>query len=233
MQTTFPLQLKVIFKQCIKSEFSELNRLISPFLFALSILVLFHFSFDVSNSTNIHSIFVGQLFLVVLFALQICLMKQFDIELRDQSLKILKTYPISISSLFVAKLIVTFFSSLMITMFTLVFAVLLNFSQITDILFNPGFLGSLGLVLLGVSSIGCLLSALVYQSSGREILFPILFFSLASPLFIVGIQSSLVFLAPSDLDTAVLGQNCLTILGGLNIIYFTLGVLLFEEIMKT
>ena len=234
MQVSFFSQLSILFFQCLKCEFSEKERMVSPLLFGLSLLVLFNFSFGetLSVSQNVNAVFVGQLFLVLLFSLQISLLKQFDVEINDQSLKIIRTSPIDWSAFFFAKLMVIFFCSLMITGSTLVFSILFNFSQLSFVFYNFGFLFSLILVLLGVSAIGCLLAILVSQSSGREVLFPILFFSLTSPLFIIGIQAALSFLATDDVNATILGEKCLGILIGLVVIYVTLGWILFEEVMK-
>ena len=80
----------------------------------------------------------------------------------------------------------------------------------------------------GLSSMGVLLSTLTYSAKGRESIFPILYFPLTIPILLASIQASLAFISGSS-DA----WNWFGIIGGFDIIYFTLGSLLFGELISS
>jgi heme exporter protein B len=79
----------------------------------------------------------------------------------------------------------------------------------------------------GLLALGILLSSLVLTASGKEVLFPVLFFPLSVPLLLASLEGMLALIGKdTDLTLRWLG-----LAGGGGVIYTTLGVLLFGEIM--
>ena len=70
------------------------------------------------------------------------------------------------------------------------------------------------------------MSSVLQRLNGREILFPLFFYPLSSPLFLIGLQAaSFTFEARSveSLQFVLLGIDC---------VYLVLGFLLFDEILN-
>jgi heme exporter protein B len=92
--------------------------------------------------------------------------------------------------------------------------------------FAAAFLG-----LTGLTSLGVLLSAATLKASGREIIFPLLYFPLSTPILLSAIESSLAYFENSSSS----GQwiQWLILLVCFNVISFTLGLLLFGELVDS
>lgn len=125
-------------------------------------------------------------------------------------------------SLFLSKFLA---STALLCFLTLIF--LLGFG----LLFEPALL-SIGVAavifptLLGLSALGTLLSMIAVTSSGREILFPVIYFPLVIPLL-----GGEVLLLREILDGGEPGGFPLKLVWGLGVLYTALGALLFEETM--
>lgn len=210
----------------VKCERAAKERLYAPLLFASTLLVIFNFSFD-GKITRDYSceIFVAEVFITFLFAMQLSFLRQFDIETEDNAFDHLRLHQVSSYSLFMGKYLVSLVTGLVILIPTVLLAFFFHLSVLSHIDLNWQFCVVMLLVLAGISTLGCLISSLIQKMNGREALYPLLFYPLACPLFLVGLQSAYISLTSKE------GANLMGILLGLDFIYLVLSLLLFDEIM--
>lgn len=213
-------QFKMIFAHGIRVDLKDRERLLSPLLLAATLVVLFAFATGELVDESRFKIFAAEVLLIIMFTLQGVYLRLFDPESEDGAVLLLESYPVSFKAYFVAKFCLCVLFSIVILVPTILLTGL--FHQI-----DPGPAMGLGfLVVLSLSSLGVLLSALTLKASGRETLFPILYFLLASPVLLGAVQA----LAKSAGGTADPVQHWYALLVGCAVIYFTLGLVLFEEL---
>jgi len=227
MQTGFSRQLYILVRHGVRAEFAEKDRLISPFLFAATMLIMFAFAVGQVKEDLVIKIFLAQTFLTLLFALQTSFARIFDPDQKDKVFQLLQCYPINHSAWFLAKYILVLFVGTAILVPTMLLAGLLNHDPNIQLL-NPMVFLVAFLALAGLASLGVLLSAMTLRASGREMLFPLLYFPLSTPVLLAAIQSSMVFLTPDSAETPL---QWIGLLSSFDVIYFTLGILLFSELV--
>lgn len=226
---TFFQQFAQIVAQGVKAELAEKDRLISPLLFAATMLILFAFAVGDVDDELVIKLFLAQTFLTMLLALQTSFARIFEPDQRDRVFELLQTYPINYSALFLGKYVLVLMLGLSIVLPTMVFSGFLHDSATIKLL-NPLVFLVAGLALCGLVALGVLLSALTLRASGKEVLFPILYFPLATPILLAAIQSSANFL---DARMQTAPWQWVGLLLAFDIVYFTLGVLLFGELAES
>jgi heme exporter protein B len=223
-------QLKVLLGQGLKAELAEKQRLVSPLLFGATILILFSFAMGEIPSFLVSKMFLAQTFLTILFALQASFVRTFEPDQKDKVFELLQTYPINPSAWFLSKYILVLGLGSAIVFPTMLLAGLLmdtsGVKLLQPFVFAAAFLG-----LTGLTSLGVLLSAATLKASGREIIFPLLYFPLSTPILLSAIESSLAYFENSSSS----GQwiQWLILLVCFNVISFTLGLLLFGELVDS
>jgi len=228
MMTNAWQQYRALVSQGVRAELADLERLVSPVLFAITLLLLFAFAMgDVDDSLRIR-VYLAETMLTALFALQVSFARLFEPDRQDRVFDLLRTYPVSHTALFLAKysLILILGTATMIP--TLVFGAFLN-QTANQHLFSWSVVGISLLALAGLGALGVLLSAMTLKANARQILYPLLYFPLTAPVLLAAVQSSRLCLdggrAASDI------KAWLGLLLGFDCIYVTLGILLFTELV--
>ncbi len=218
-------QFKTLFTFGLKNEWRHKERMFTPVLFSLAVILLFKFT-SASFSEDIEAkIMIGQILVTCFLALQIILQRTFELDDTDGVFTLIQTYRISPSAWFCAKFANIVLLGLLVIVVLLVCMNVLNpgQSELIWMFFVP-----IALAVLALSPLGILLSALTAQANGRQILFPILYFPLSTPVLI---SSSSVCLQYAT-DNAVGSPSAwLGLLVGMSIIFFTLCLLLFAELV--
>lgn len=218
--------LKNLLGHYIKCELSSFERFYSPLLFASTILVIFHFAFGESlPSESLSKVFVAEVFVALLFSVQMSFLRLFDLETEDQALDIMKASNIKSSALFLSKYLVTFISSCVLAVPVVALSLFFQGSRSLPSFSFLNLLMIIFLVLGGLSSLGSLLSVLLARLNSREVLYPLLFYPLSSPLFILGLQTAHFSFSGAEINPL------LWVLIGLDCLYFALGFLLFDEVL--
>lgn len=207
-------------------ELADKERLISPILFATTMLILFAFGIGETSEDLIIKIFLAQTFLTLLFSLQITFARIFDPDEKDKVFQLLQCYPINHAAWFLGKYTLVILVGSLVLVPTMLLAGLLNHNPKAPLLTPEIFLIAF-LALAGLASIGVLLSAMTLKASGREVLFPLIYFPLSTPVLLAAIQSSQVLLSGNNSD--ILWQ-WVGLLVCFDVIYVTLGILLFGEL---
>src|SRR2546421_4269782 len=177
----------------LRTEFRSRELLTTTVVFILLVVVLFSFTFDPTAEES-KKFGPGLLWLAFLFAASLMLQPCF---LREQTNDTLSALRLSVSdpfAIFLSKLCANTLFLLFTELLLLpIFAVLYNvplfrvFPQLDVVLF----LGSLGL-----SATGTALSAISAQARMRELLLPVLFLPLLTPLLIASTEATAALLGP-------------------------------------
>jgi heme exporter protein B len=232
MRAAFFAQYWLILKQGFAAELSDKERLLSPVLFAMTLLLLFSFAMGNLDESLRTRIYTAQSFLTAFFALQLSFSRLFEPEQRDSVFDLMRTYPISHAAWFLAKYTLLLILGGLILVPTMVFGAFLQQTVRTPLLHLPVF-GVAFLALAGLAALGLLLSVMTLKANGRQILYPLLYFPLTTPVLLAAVQASLLYMDHAALDAIqqTTAQSWLGLLAAFDVIYFTLGLLLYSELV--
>jgi len=224
------LQFRTLLAQNIQAEWASAERWISPLLFALTVLLLFAFAFGRVEAAFIPQLFVAATFLTAFFALQIAFSRVLEPDMQDRVFDQMRSYPIAPTAWFVSKYLLVLMLGLMILMPTLVLADLfINESSISFLSFPLFAIAACSLIALG--ALGVLLSTMMLRSNAKQILYPLLYFPLTTPVLLAAVETSKALLIEQkSLDQLLSSWLGLLVISG--IMYFTLSLLLFGELIK-
>jgi heme exporter protein B len=226
-------QFRILFHQTLKAEFADRERVISPILFAMVILVVVAFTFGEPAPELRPAAFVAQVFLSLLLATQTALARAFDPEHQDRAFDLLRAAPVSPGAIFLAKLAVVLMQGATILVPSIAISALFcGVSLPPDRLF--AFTGLCLLTVAGLGSLGVTLAAMTLKAHARTVLFPLLFFPLSTPLLLAGTQGGAAIVAPETMvAAATMISGWVTVSMSANVIFLTLGILLFGELVKS
>lgn len=221
-------QYKTIVAQGLRAELADKERLVSPVLFSITMLLLFSFALGELDASLKARVYLAQTFLTAFFALQLTFSRLFEPDRQDRVFDLMRSYPVSHTAWFLAKYTLVVLLGLMVLAPTLLFGAFLHQTDKAPV-FSWTVCGIALLALLGLAALGILLSAMTLKANSRQILYPLLYFPLTTPVLLAAVQASLLVLeSAKDADAL---KAWLGLLAGFDVIYFTLGVLLFTELV--
>lgn len=192
--------------------------------FSLLVVVLFSFAFDPTMAAS-RQIAGGILWVALLFASVTALNQTWARELRHQVLDAQRMAPSPASALFLAKVLANFiFVTVIEIVLAPLFIVFYNLHAVGQgwwmLLVLP--LGTLALVVNGT-----FFAALSLRTRNREMLLPLILFPITVPALLAMVQSTSAILT-GELDPGL----WIRMLGGYDVIFLTLCLLLFETILN-
>ncbi|MDD9951296.1 MAG: heme exporter protein CcmB [Zetaproteobacteria bacterium] len=196
----------------------------TPIFFALTIWLIFQFGHEYKQTLSGDLSWVSEFHLALFFAAELSIVSAFTPDLEDNGLNFLLQGLPSPLYLFVSKILVTCIQIVRIWLPL----ILVHSSWFIPQGYELGTVWPWAnglLTILGLSTLGILLSALTMTTKVREILFPFLFFPMVIPVLLCSMESSIAYVQ-QDLTTA---QTWLWLLTGFNVIFMTLGLLLFDQ----
>ena len=194
--------------------------------FAISILVLFSFAFDVTSEDIRHSA-GGLLWLVFVFAGALVFNRGFARELPNECLDALLASPLRPGSLVIGKAIANFVSLVLVEAVSLIV-----FGIFYDMRWwlHPAYLAAVfALTTWGVSILGAVFGALTVNLRLRELMLPVIVYPVLIPLLIGAIELTNDLFLPA----AVPGAEFIwaRILIVFDIVFTSLAVLLADSIL--
>jgi heme exporter protein B len=199
----------------LKLEWRSKDAINSMLFFALLVVVIFSFSFDLTAEES-RRIAGGLIWVALLFAAVVALNQTWARELRNHVLDAYRIAPSPLEALFLAKVLGNFiFVSVLELLITPLFIVFYNLRSIgpTYELILVSLLGNWALVVNGT-----FFGAMSIRTRSREVMLPLLLFPISIPAILAMVSSttatltgegsaylSLVFLAVYDLVFTVLG----------------------------
>lgn len=226
----FAAQCRLLFVQGWRGELADKERIISPALFAVTMLLVFAFAIGEVDRATVPKIYVAQTFLTLFFALQLSFARVFEQDRQDKVFDVMRTYPISHGAWFLSKYALVVTLGLLTLIPTMVFGALLNQIPGMPLMWSWVTLGIAVLALLGLSAIGVLLSAMTLRAQARQMLYPLLYFPLTAPVLLGAVQGALQHLESNAVTADV--QAWVGLLVAFDVIYFTLSILLYGELVE-
>lgn len=215
-------QIWTILWKDIRCELRSKQMLGGMGLFALLVLVIFNFAFDL-RVDNQAAVAPGALWVAFVFASFLGLGRTIAAEREKGSFDRLLLCPVDRKAVYLAKLLgnVLFIGVVEIVALP-VFAILFN------VPFAVG--GLLPIVLLGtigIASVGTLFSAMAAATQARELLLPILVFPLIVPIVIASVRATSALMVVTANEPPWLG-----LIAAFDAIFLSLSTILFEYVIE-
>src|SRR6266403_2742807 len=207
----------------------ELRRresLLTMFFFGTLLLFVFHFSFDLAPD-KIAEMAPGLLWLAFLFTGTLGLAQLFNAERENHCLDALLLSPLDRGALFLAKTSFNLILMLLVEVVVIpLFWILFNLSSwnLLPQIFLVSLLGT-----VGFCSLGTMMAAVTLRARARELLLPLVLFPLMIPVILGTIRCMENILRMGDFGEAL---PWLRLLLGFDVIFLTLGVLLFDHVIE-
>jgi heme exporter protein B len=208
----------------------ELRRresLLTMFFFGTLLLFVFHFSFDLAPD-KVAEMAPGLLWLAFLFTGTLGLAQLFNAERENHCLDALLLSPLDRGALFLAK---TGFNLILMLLVEIVviplFWILFNLHSwnLLPQIFLVSLLGT-----VGFCGLGTMMAAVTLRARARELLLPLVLFPLMIPVILATIRCMENILRMGELGEAL---PWLRLLLGFDVIFLTLGVLLFDHVIES
>ncbi len=207
-------------------EIRRRESLISMFFFGVVLLFLFHFSFEIPRE-RVADMAPGLLWLAFIFTGTLGLNQLFQVERENQCLEALLLSPMDRGAFYLAKVFFNFTTMLLVELFVFpLFWILFNldFWRLLPSLFLVALLGTIGFCVLGT-----LLSALTLKARARELLLPLILFPFIIPVFLATIRAMEIILHAGSFQELL---PWLRLLIGFDVIFITVGFLVFEWVIE-
>ena len=223
-RSSFARLVFVIMAKDLRAELRTKEAVNASLAFAVVILVLFNFAFDLDDPST-RMIVGGLLWLVFAFAGTLVLNRSFARELPNDCLDALVAAPVSGAALFLGKALASFLLVLAVELVSLpVFGILYNvwfpFGQMIVVL-------ALGTWALTV--IGTVFSALTVNIRLREVMLPMLTY----PMLVPALMGAMVLTAQLAAGTSIWGESItwLKVLVGFDVLYTSAALALVETVL--
>lgn len=215
-------QVWYILAKDIRCELRSKQMWIGMGLFALLVLVIFNFAFDL-RVDNKAAVAPGALWVAFVFASFLGLGRTIAAERETGSLDRLLLCPVDRKAIYLAKLLgnVLFIGVVEIVAIP-VFAILFNIPFSVGALLPIVLLGT-----VGIASVGTLFSAMAAATHARELLLPILVFPLIVPIVIAAVRATGALMIVTANEPPWLG-----LIVAFDAIFLSLSTLLFEYVIE-
>ena len=191
-------------------------------LFALLVLVIFNFTFDL-RVDNVAAIAPGALWVAFVFASLLGLGRTIAAEREIGSMDRLLLCPVDRKAIYLAKLLGNMLFIGVVEIVALpIFAALFNVPLLVGALLPIVLLST-----LGIAAVGTLFSAMAAATRARELLLPILVFPLIVPIVIGAVRATGTLLAPAVNEPPWLG-----LIAAFDVIFLTVSMLTFEYVVE-
>ncbi len=219
---TFLEQVSAILWKDIRCELRSKQMWTGMGLFAVLVLVIFNFAFDL-RVDDIAAVAPGALWVAFIFASLLGLGRTIVAEREKSSMDRLLLCPVDRKAIYLAKLLGNMLFIGVVEIVALpIFAALFNVPLFTGTLVPIVLLGT-----LGVATIGTLFSAMAAATRAREILLPILVFPLIVPIVIGAVRATGSLMVPGANEPPWLG-----LIAAFDIIFLSISLLLFEYVIE-
>jgi heme exporter protein B len=196
----------------------------SMFVFALLVIVIFNFAFEL-RVANVKQVGPGVLWVTFTFAGMLGLNRSFILEKDKGCLEGLLLAPVDRSAIYFGKMLGNLiFMSVVEAIVLPIFWVLFN-----PPLFSPALILVIVLGTLGFAGVGTLFSAIAVHTRAREVMLPILLFPIVVPLMVAAVK-----ITGGLLDGQPLGEmrNWLNLLVGFDVIFLTVSYMTFDYVVE-
>jgi heme exporter protein B len=215
--------LAIVWKDVI-AELRTREMFSSMFVFALLLIVIFSFSFDL-RVDNVGEVAPGVLWVTFAFAGTLQLNRSLAAEVEGARLDGLLLAPMDRSTIYFGKMLgnLLFISAAEAVMLP-IFSAVFNLNLI-----KPAFLLTIFLGTVGFAAVGTLLSAMAANTRAREVMLPVLLFPIMVPVVLSAVKLTAGIL--DGLPWNSLG-SWLRLLVGFDVIFLTLSYMTFDYVVQ-
>lgn len=220
-------QTCLLIRKDLLLEMRRRESLLTMFFFGTLLLFVFHFSFDLVPE-KISEMTPALLWLAFLFTGTLGLAQLFEAERGNHCLDALLLSPMDRGALFLAK---TCFNVILMVLVEIsvipLFWILFNLRSwnLIPLLFLIVFFGTIGFCVLGT-----LLSAVTLQARAKELLLPLVLFPLMIPVILATIRCMENVVRAGEIGDSA---PWLRLLIGFDVIFLTVGVLIFDWVIES
>jgi heme exporter protein B len=219
-------QASLILWKDLLLELRRRESVLTMFFFGTLLLFVFHFAFDVPPQT-IAELTPALLWLAFLFTGTLGLAQLFGLEKENRCLDALLLARVDRGALFVGKVSFNFLLMALVEIVVMpLFWILFNLHSWTHM---PALVGIVFLGTLGFCVLGTLMSATTMTARARELILPLVLFPLMIPLILATIRCMEAILRTGQLGDAA---AWLRLLIGFDVIFLTVGVLIFDWVVE-
>ena len=213
----------------LRMEWRTLERLAAMVLFALVVLVIFNFAFDLATVRQVGTskLVPGVLWITFTFSGIIGFTRSFQLEHRRDSLLGLMLAPVGAGAIFVGKA-----TANLATLWILQIVIL----PLSAVFFNYDLIGIagpmavvIGLHSIGLAELGTLFAAMATRLGRGEALLATLLLPTATPLFLSAVRCTEAVLGEMPLASV---SHWLAVASGLNLLYLLLALLTFDYVLE-
>lgn len=211
----------------LRLELRRRDSLLTMFFFGTLLLFVFHFAFDLPPD-KIGELAPALLWLAFLFTGTLGLAQLFQAERDNHCLDALLLAPLDRGALFLAKTGFNFILMFLVELVVIpLFWILFNLPawNLIPQLFLVTLLGTLGFCVLGTIT-----AAITLRARARELLLPLVLFPLMIPVILATIRCMETVLGTGGVADAM---GWLRMLIGFDVIFVTIGVLIFESVIES
>lgn len=219
-------QAALLLAKDLRIELRRRDSLLMMFCFGTLQLFVFHFAFDLPPD-KIAELATALLWLAFLFTGTLGLAQLFQTERDNHCLDALLLSPVDRGALFLAKTAFNFILMFLVELVVIpLFWILFNLSawNLIPQLFLVTLLGTLGFCVLGTIT-----AAITLRARARELLLPLVLFPLMIPVILATIRCMDTVLRTGAIADAA---GWLRMLVGFDIIFVTVGVLIFDSVIE-
>jgi heme exporter protein B len=210
--------LAIVHKDII-AELRTKEMLSSMFVFALLVIVIFNFAFEL-RVANVKQIAPGVLWVTFTFAGMLGLNRSFILEKDKGCLEGLLLTPVDRSAIYFGKMLGN------LIFMSVVEAIVLLFNPP---LFSPALIVIIVLGTLGFAGVGTLFSAIAVHTRAREVMLPVLLFPIVVPLMIAAVKITGGLLDGQPFSEM---RNWLNLLVGFDIIFLIVSYMTFDYVVE-
>ncbi|MGZ8477347.1 MAG: heme exporter protein CcmB [Candidatus Binatia bacterium] len=208
-------------------ELRRRDSLLTMFFFGTLLLFVFHFAFDLPPD-KIAELAPALLWLAFLFTGTLGLAQLFQAERDNHCLDALLLSPLDRGALFLAKTGFNFVLMFVVELVVIpLFWVLFNLSawNLLPQLFLVTLLGTVGFCVLGTIT-----AAITLRARARELLLPLVLFPLMIPVILATIRCMESIMTTGGITAAMPWLRLLT---GFDVIFLTIGILIFDWVIES
>lgn len=215
--------LAILWKD-IQAEWRTREIFSSMFVFVVLVTLIFNFAFEL-RVENVVKVVPGALWVAFTFAGVLGLNRSFILEKDKGCLEGLMLAPVDRSAIYIGKMMGNIIFIAVVELITLpIFSALFNVNLLQPALLLVLFLGT-----VGFAGVGTLFAAISVNTRAREVMLPVLLFSVSVPIIISAVKATGVVLDGNPLSEA---GGWLRLLVVFDVLFLTISILTFEYVLE-
>ncbi len=208
----------------VASELRTREVLSSMFVFAILVIVVFNFAFELKVD-NIEAVAPGVLWVAIVFAGMLGLNRSFISEKDRGCIEGLLLCPVDRSAIYLGKMLGNLI--FMLTMEAIVLPIFAAFFNLS--VFDPKLLLIVLLGTIGFAGVGTLFAAVAVHTRTREVMLPVLLLPVAVPVLVAAVKATGEAIASTPPPTP---GPWMGVLVGFDIIFLTVAYITFEYVFQ-